>query len=90
LKEIYHQPRTGTEEYQSVWVKIVAKQIVGETHAKIDGTFELPLTSGSFYLYAYCETDYSVVEWFIPLTVQGSERLKIDLQNSNASFIGNK
>lgn len=92
LTHIYKSvPETPSVGIASTWASIAAEQLADDTHTGIDGTYEMNVTGESFYLYAHYETEYSVIEWFIPITAtESGEQIKIDLQNSNAVFIRNK
>jgi hypothetical protein len=91
LKGIYEIiPKPPPESDQPGWQTIASEQLVDQTHTGIDGTYELPLTGEPCYLYARYETEYSLIEWFIPANATSSGRIKIDLDNSNAAFIHNK
>ena len=91
LKEIYSiVPETPTSAVAAAWVRVCGAQLAATTHTGVDGVYELPTGGGSFYLYAYYESDYSIVEWFLPVAANESGEIKLDFQNSNAAFIKNK
>ena len=66
------------------------EQAVGSTHTDVDGKYRIELPVGSYYLYAAFESEYSGVDWFIPLQVLSNEEIKVDFHNENASRIDNK
>jgi DNA-directed RNA polymerase subunit RPC12/RpoP len=91
LKELYKQiPESPSVAVASLWGSIAAEQLTDDTHTGIDGTYEMTVTGDSFYLYAHYDTEYSVIEWFMPVKATEDGEIKIDLQNSNAAFIRNK
>ena len=74
----------------TAWSMLRIAQHEVETKTGIDGTYEAQAPGGDFYLYAIYESDYSSVEWMIPVTVTEAGPLKIDLHNDTAAFIRNK
>jgi hypothetical protein len=72
------------------WESICLEQAVGSTHTDVDGKYRIELPVGSYYLYAAFESEYSSVDWFIPLQVLSNEEIKVDFSNENASRIDNK
>ncbi|MGA2092077.1 MAG: hypothetical protein ABSH16_01535 [Sedimentisphaerales bacterium] len=72
------------------WESICLEQAVGSTHTDVDGKYRIELPVGSYYLYAAFESEYSSVDWFIPLQVLSNEEIKVDFHNENASWISNK
>jgi len=77
-------------EIRITWEAICLKQAVGSTHTDVDGKYRIELPVGSYYLYAAFESEYSSVDWFIPLQVLSDEGIKVDFSNENASRIDNK
>jgi small-conductance mechanosensitive channel len=72
------------------WASICLKQTIDSTHTDIEGKYRIELPVGSYYLYAIFESEYSSVEWLIPVKVLGNEEIKIDFRNENADRIDNK
>ena len=91
LKKVYvFYPRDAAAGVTAEWKRIVAQQLVSSTATDIDGKYEIRCTNANLYLYARYETDYSLIEWLIPIDASATGELKIDLQNSNAALITNK
>jgi len=78
------------EKIRITWESICLEQTVGSTHTGVDGKYQIELPVGSYYLYAAFESEYSSVDWFIPLQVLSNEEIKVDFHNENASRISNK
>jgi len=78
------------ENIRITWEAICLEQAVGSTHTDVDGKYRIELPVGSYYLYAAFESEYSGVDWFIPLQVLSNEEIKVDFHNENASRIDNK
>jgi tetratricopeptide (TPR) repeat protein len=72
------------------WEAICLEQAVGSTHTDVDGKYRIEIPVGSYYLYAAFESEYSSVDWFIPLQVLSNEEIKVDFHNENAFWIDNK
>jgi len=78
------------EKIKVIWDLICLEQTIESTHTDIDGKYRLQLPVGSYYLYAQFESEYSKVDWFIPLQILSNEEIKIDFHNENAFQINNK
>jgi len=55
-----------------------------------DGTYSFVVPGGKHLLYARYESDYSVVEWALPLNLLNETETKMDLHNDTAVVIHNK
>ena len=81
------------EAYMNIgitWESICLEQAIRSVHTDVDGKYRIELPVGSYYLYGAFESEYSSVDWFIPLQVLSNEETEIDFHNENASRIDNK
>jgi GYF domain 2 len=61
------------------------------TQVNIEGKFSFEgIPGGRHFLYAYWSTEFSSIEWLIPLTVADSAAISQDLFNDTARIIWNK
>ncbi len=74
-----------------VWDRAMSRLQPRESVTDIDGKYILSeIPGGRYYIYARHATDYSVVEWLIPIVVDKSENMACDLFNEKAILIENK
>ena len=48
------------------------------------------VTGGDYYIFASYNTEYSYIDWLVPVSVANPESTKIDLYNGSARCIKNK
>ena len=74
-----------------VWDRAMSRLKPRESVTDIDGKYKLSgIAGGRYYIYARHATEYSVVEWLIPIVVDKSENMECDLFNEKAILIENK
>jgi len=83
-------PEEPNTEMQIAWIRTIRPHIVAQSHADIDGKYELTAPGGAHCLYAELENEYSRIVWCVPVDVVDTQPLSIDLRNANADVIWNK
>lgn len=73
----------------SSWANIIADQKIASAQTDVDGKYVLELKGGRYYLFAEYKTQYSDIEWFIPITIDENGEIKQDFFNDTASIIKN-
>jgi len=74
-----------------LWPAIVVLGMEAHTITDIDGKYEFRnVTGGDYYLFASYSTEYSYIDWLVPVSIRDPEALKIDLYNGTARHIKNK
>jgi len=90
------QSNEDSSEYSSIkedklWPKMVSLCKVSSVKTGIAGKYKIQnLDKDQYYLYALYITNFSLIEWFLPLDKDRGKSIFIDLYNENASQIINK
>jgi hypothetical protein len=96
IKPLLEDARSSTQRMSELsadllWPVIVLLTMEAHTVTSIDGKYELKnVKGGDYYLFASNTTEYSYVDWLVPVSVRDAEPLKIDLYNQTARHIKNK
>jgi len=76
---------------EDLWPKTASRCKVRETVSNIEGKYKFEdITGGKYYIYAMHSSEYFVVEWLIPVLINGSGDISCDLHNERATLILNK
>jgi tetratricopeptide (TPR) repeat protein len=78
------------EEENTTWNSIRSQLLVGQTHTDVDGKYSIELPGGNYYLNAMFDSFYSRVDWLVPIRVDETKDIFVDLHNENAFRIINK
>jgi hypothetical protein len=98
-KEIYRLCRLTAIGMRSVtairedhlWRDAVSRYTVVEAATDIDGKYKLrDVVGGRYYIYAVHSSEFSVVEWLLPIAIDGPGDITCDLYNEKAIEIVNK
>jgi len=77
--------------HDAMWPEIVPLVMEAHTITDIDGKYEFKnVTGGEYYLFASNNTEYSYIDWLVPVSIRDPEPVKIDLFNGTARHIKNK
>ena len=61
------------------------------TVTDIDGKYEFKhVIGGEYYVFASYSTEFSYIDWLVPVSLSSPDAMKIDLYNGTARCIKNK
>ena len=94
-----HPGAAGTAETQAVYPAITPRVIGappsdtewGSGQTNVDGKFVIDkVQAGDYYLVSSFESGTLLIEWIIPIRVEGDKETTVDLYNETAAYIYEK
>jgi hypothetical protein len=96
VKPLLEDARSSTQSVRELsedrlWPMIVLLGKEAHTITDIDGKYEFKaVKGGDYYVFASYGTDFSYIDWLVPVSIRDPEAVKFDLYNGTARQITNK